>query len=259
MTTRLAPDRYLALLAADGGRLADAAEGRLQAPVPTCPGWSVADLVGHTGSVYHHKIACTELGRRPEEGEWSLAPDDPDQLLPWYRDALGSLLALLESSGPDRPSYTWYPPEQTTGFWMRRMAQEAAIHRVDSEAAADDITPVDDDLAVDGIDEVLDLFLRFDFTEDPASDPDLDVRRHDGRSVLVRTGPLAWHVSVASGAPDGQVVLRRGAGAAQASVSGEPSELLLWLWGRRPDPAVHIEGDPAATVALRELLALTTQ
>jgi hypothetical protein len=42
-------------------------------------------------------------------------------------------------------------------------------------------------------------------------------------------------------------------------VSGEPSELLLWLWGRRPDSAVQREGDHELLAAFRERLRVVTQ
>ena len=42
------------------------------------------------------------------------------------------------------------------------MAQETVIHRVDAElAAGEPIAPIPDDLAVDGIDEVLERFLAY--------------------------------------------------------------------------------------------------
>ena len=257
--TRLTPDRYLELLAADGSRLADVSVDRLDEPAPTCPGWVVADVVRHTGSVYNHKIACLDRGRQPQDGEWESAPPPGSDLVDWYRGTLAAILARLGSVDATTAAYTWYPPEQDVAFWQRRMAQEAVVHRVDAETAAGQVTPVDDDLAVDGIDEVLDVFLRFGFSSnDVSADPDLDLSRHAGRSVLVRTGPHAWHLAVAAGEPE-QVVLTRQASPAQATVSAEPSELLLWLWGRRPDPAVTITGDRTAAAALRDLLVLATQ
>ena len=42
-------------------------------------------------------------------------------------------------------------------------------------------------------------------------------------------------------------------------VSGEPSELLLWLWGRRPDTAVTREGDGDLLTGFRERLKVVTQ
>jgi uncharacterized protein (TIGR03083 family) len=256
--TRLTPERYLELLAADGGRLADVATDHLRLPVPTCPGWDVAEVVRHAGAVYLEKIACVRLGRRPERGEWQQSPPEGRDLVSWYREALAELVGLLSSRDPGSPAYTWYPPEQDVGFWQRRMAQEAAVHRVDAETASAQVTAVEDDLAVDGIDEVLDLFLRFDFaSNDVAAEPELDISRHAGRTVLVRTGSHAWHVAVASGAPE-QIVLQRGPAPAQATVSAEPSELLLWLWGRRPDAAVTVTGEVAAAAALRDLLSVVT-
>jgi uncharacterized protein (TIGR03083 family) len=250
---RLTSERYLQLLAADGRRLAEVSEGRLDNAVPPCPGWDVAEVVRHTGSVYHHKLACMELMRRPEDGEWPTGPPS-DDLLGWYLEALASILGGLDRD-PAAPSYTWYPPEQHVGFWQRRMAQETAVHRVDAESATGQVTAVDDDLAVDGVDEVLDVFVRYAVGDDP----DEDVRGLDGLAWVVRTGPWAWHLAVRSGAPEGQIELRRGAGRAEATVSGEPSELLLWLWGRRPDSAVTTEGDPVAAAKLRALLARATQ
>jgi uncharacterized protein (TIGR03083 family) len=257
--TRLSPERYLELIASDGERLAAVAEGHLDDQVPPCPGWDVADVVRHTGSVYHHKVACIRLGRRPEDSEWSQAPADGEDLLQWYRAALAGLLVELVERAPDSPAYSWYPPEQDVAFWQRRMAQESVVHRVDAESASGQMTHADDELAVDGIDEVLDVFLRYGYSDnDVDTDPDLDITRHAGRSVLVRTGPHAWHIAVASGEPE-QIVLRREGGPAQVTVSGEPSELLLWLWGRRPDAAVAIAGDPGAAAALRDLLSIATQ
>ena len=46
------------------------------------------------------------------------------------------------------------------------------------------------------------------------------------------------------------------AGSVQA---GEPSQLLLWLWGRSPDAAVGVEGDVQTARALRERLVTATQ
>ena len=49
--------RLLDCLAADYGRLRSVAPAALDAAVPTCPGWTVADLARHVGVVYLHKAA----------------------------------------------------------------------------------------------------------------------------------------------------------------------------------------------------------
>ena len=253
-STRLVPQRYLELIAADGERLAAVAAGRLEVDVPTCPGWTVADLVEHTGAVYHHKVACLRLGRRPQDTEFAHGPAAGQDTIDWFREAHRQLLAELGSRSPDAPAYTWFPPEQDVAFWIRRMAHESVVHRVDAESACRQVTAAADDLAVDGVDEVLELFLSYAVGQDPTEDVDA----HDGRSLRVRTGSWAWQVAVRAGDPADKIPLQRTSAPAQATVSGEPSELMLWLWGRRPDSAVTVDGDSGAVAAVRDLLARGT-
>ncbi|MDP9241831.1 MAG: maleylpyruvate isomerase family mycothiol-dependent enzyme, partial [Actinomycetota bacterium] len=132
---------YVEHVRQDGQRLAAAAGGNLSLEVPSCPGWSVRDLVSHTARVYEHKIACTALGREPDPWppKW---PADRDPV-EWLGDAHGRLLEMFAANGPTTPSFTWWPPDQTVGFWARRMAQETAVHRIDAELAIGSPTPVD--------------------------------------------------------------------------------------------------------------------
>jgi hypothetical protein len=128
------------------------------------------------------------------------------------------------------------------------MAQETAVHRVDVESAFEAVTSVADDLAVDGVDEVLDLFLVYQ-AEDVGPDG-------PGRgTVAVRTGENIWRLTLSAD----DVALSREPGATDAVVSGEPSELLLWLWGRRPDSAVLLEGDGELLTGFRARLKVVTQ
>jgi uncharacterized protein (TIGR03083 family) len=254
-TTRLAPDRYLELLRSDAARLAEAAAASgLDKPVPPCPGWTVRDAVQHTAAVYHHKIASMRLQRRPAEGEWPQEPADAD-LLGWFLSSRDALLEELVERGPDAPSHTWSPPEQTVGFWYRRMAHETAVHRFDVESASGEVTPVADDLAVDGVDEVLELMLAGDWSDEPSEWwGDVSPDAAAGKTVAVRTGDRAWRVTLH---PD-RIDLSTEPGPADASVTGEPSEVLLWLWGRRPDDAVRFSGDLPTLRALRDRLRLAT-
>jgi len=238
-------DRYLRLLRADGERLAAVAAGALDSDVPPCPGWTVRDVVVHTGQVYLDKVAQMRTGQRTE---WPPGPAPEGDPLPWFHDALGTLTGELVARGPDAASYTWWPADQTVGFWFRRMAQETAVHRVDAESATGAMTAVDTWLAVDGIDEVLQMFLPGDWSEEPQD-------AATGRSVTVRTADSLWRLALGRES----VECALDAGPADATVTGEPSELLLWLWGRRPDSAVRFEGDHSAARELRERLVLATQ
>jgi uncharacterized protein (TIGR03083 family) len=245
----MTPETYLTRLQSDATRLAEIAALDLDAPVPPCPGWSVRDVVVHTGEVYSHKVACMRLPEGPEHvDDWNHGPADGEDTFEWFRERHDELVTELTARGPEAPSYTWHDPDQTVGFWFRRMAHETAVHRADVESAFDAVTPVDGDLAVDGIDEVLDLFLVYQ-AEDVGPDG-------PGRgTVAVRTGEHIWRLTLAAD----DVVLSREPGAAEAVVSGEPSELLLWLWGRRPDTAVTLEGDSDLLAGFRARLKVVTQ
>ncbi len=239
--------RYLDLLRTDGDLLAAAARRDLDAEVPPCPGWRVRDVVEHTAEVYEHKLACIELSAKPDP--WPPAwPADRDPV-EWFTDAHRRLLDVLTASGPVTPAYTWWPPDQTVGFWMRRMAQETAVHRVDVQSAAGAVTPVDDELAADGVDEVLDLMFAGDWSEEALEFTGA------GERIAIGTAGRSWSVTL----QEREVTVADGAAQdADAAISGAPSDVLLWLWGRAPDSAVGITGDPAAVRLLRRWLATAT-
>src|SRR4051794_11486993 len=83
------PSRYLESLAADYARLRTLAASDLTADVPSCPGWSMADLAHHVGEVYLHKTLAIREGAEPEP--WppeELAEEPPLALLERAHDAL---------------------------------------------------------------------------------------------------------------------------------------------------------------------------
>jgi uncharacterized protein (TIGR03083 family) len=249
------PGRFLELLERDGTRLAEAARrGELDAPVPTCPGWTVGDCVAHTAGAYQHKIACMRLQRRPDE-----YPDEPPpgvDVIDWFDSSLVALLAELRDRGPAAPSYTWWPGDQTVGFWYRRMAQETAVHRVDVEDARGEPTPIAADLAIDGIDEVLDAFMSDDWAAVTAEEwGGVDPHAGEGKAIAVRSGGLLWRSTLGAD----RIALARGDGPADASVSGDPGAVLLWLWGRRSDAVVDLAGEPSVLAAFRDRLRIATQ
>jgi len=237
---------FVGLVQQDGQRLAAAASGSLSAEVPSCPGWTVTDLVTHMAEVYEHKIACTALGDfpKPWPPEW---PADRDPI-EWFEDAHGRLLEMFERSGPTTPSKTWWPPDQTVGFWARRMAQETAVHRVDAELAIGKPTPVNTDLAVDGVDEVLERMLAGDWSDDPDD-------AATGQRVAISTGGKRWDVVLERET----VGIDDEGGAADATLAGDPADVLLWLWGRASDDRVLRSGDEDAIRLLRSRLVLATQ
>lgn len=237
---------YVGHVKEDGQRLAAAASGSLSEEVPSCPGWTVSDLVTHVAEVYEHKIACTALGKAPDPWppEW---PADRDPI-EWFGDAHGRLLEMFERSGPTTPSATWWPPDQTVGFWARRMAHETAVHRTDAELAIGKLTPVNAELAVDGVDEILVIMLAGDWSDDPDD-------AATGQRVAISTGGRRWGVTLEREA----VSIDDDGGAGDATLGGDPSDVLLWLWGRSPDERGMRSGDEDALRLLRSRLVLATQ
>lgn len=76
------PSRLLDCLADDFTRLRAVAPIDLTAAVPSCPGWTVADLTRHVGDVYLHKTLAMREGAEPEP--WpppELADEEPLALL----------------------------------------------------------------------------------------------------------------------------------------------------------------------------------
>ncbi len=137
---RLSHKRYVDHVRADGERMAAVAEHGLDVPVPSCPGWTVRDAVEHTAEVFLHKIACMREKAFPDP--WP--PERGDEpTIPYLRHALDALIGELTNRDEYEFAETWWWDERTVGFWGRRMAHEAAIHRVDVELAHDDVTPVD--------------------------------------------------------------------------------------------------------------------
>src|SRR6185295_5822311 len=103
--------RFLDCLAADFARLRAVVPSDPAAAVPTCPGWSVADLTRHIGRCYLHKTVTMREGVEPDP--WppkELANEEPLALLD---RAYASLLDEFAARKPNDPAVTWYPPDQT--------------------------------------------------------------------------------------------------------------------------------------------------
>ncbi|WP_186315903.1 maleylpyruvate isomerase family mycothiol-dependent enzyme [Catellatospora sichuanensis] len=244
---------FRAALDSDFARLVEVSSGNLDRPVPTCPGWTVDDLDRHVAAVYLHKVAC--IRDKAEPVDWppaELAQEDTQAQL--HRAYL-ELTAELAVRADDEPAGNWYAPDPTVGFWRRRMAQETVIHRIDAElAAAVPSVDVPDDLALDGIDEVLRIFLEYSV----GAWHDYFVAGltgTDGRSVAMAAGGRRWLVAIG---PD-TLAVSEGDAPAAAEVTGTPDALLRWLWRRADDATVTATGDAALVAKLRDLLGTATQ
>ncbi|MGH3738318.1 MAG: maleylpyruvate isomerase family mycothiol-dependent enzyme [Micromonosporaceae bacterium] len=249
-------ERYLSCLRHDAARLRLVAEGQLDLKVPSCPDWTVADLVRHVSEAYQHKIQCIRLQEFPRPWPPDLSGEEPIAL---FDRSLGELLGEFEK-GADAPAKTWYDPDQSVGFWIRRMAQETVIHRVDAELAVAELTAIPVDLALDGIDEVLGVFLGWDSIETIAREGRESwplLADTDGAVTVVRADDdHAWSVRPT---PDGVQVSVGASEDPATTISGDPVDLLLWLWRRADAERLTVTGDSHQVDRLHELMRVATQ
>lgn len=199
----------------------------------------------HLTTTYLQKSARTRLLREPEP--WPPAP--PADVMAWFIDARNDMIQLFADLGPEAPSHTWQPSDQTVGFWMRRMAVETAIHTGDLEATSGNRSPIGAPLALDGIDEALHILLAGDWSDDP--------HPGDNHRVRLMAGDRGWvvtltadRVTVEDGVPE--------PGPREGVISASPSALLLWLWRRLPDERVEQAGNRAAVARPRDWMASVT-
>ena len=234
-----------AVIAAEGARLSAAARATgLDAPVAHLPGWRVRHLVAHTTGV--HRWATRVITERSMDVPGiEQAPLDGDGLLDHFDEGIPLLLAALAATDPDASVPNFHPGTPSTiRFWWRRQAHETGVHRWDAEAAAPDAThaPMDDALALDGIDELLTGFATRGSGHGLA------------RAVTVAAGGRAWRMTPSADKPGRLTAERLAAMPADADIAGPPTDVVLALWKRLPSdhPTLHFGGvDATAFLAGR--------
>ncbi|MCU1483613.1 MAG: maleylpyruvate isomerase family mycothiol-dependent enzyme [Actinomycetia bacterium] len=237
---------WIAVVEREGHALSTAARHDFKAAVPACPGWDVAALLAHIGRIHHRTAGIVRTSRQEppttNDGSQPVAPSG--NLLGWYEAGLADLLDTLRAAEPDTSVWTFVGPRPVS-WWMRRMALETVVHRVDAEQATGVAGPVNAEVAVAGIDEHVTLFL-------PA--------RHAGTA----TGSgetIHLHATDAEGEwlltlGDDGIAVEVGHAKGDVAVRGPAGDLYLWMWGRRPVDGLEVFGDADLAGRLRELAAV---
>lgn len=246
-------DRLHEVLRTEGELLATSTLGTdPHLPVRYAEGMTVADTVRHVGSVYRMVVAWLRLGAQPTR--WQRAQVPGQSIVEYLRAGHRALLTELSAHDPADAAPTWWPLDQTYGFWYRRLAHETTVHRYDVQTAAATMTVtsgiVNDEVAFDGIDEILSLWFshRLDV---------LGVTNSWTGRVAVVAGRRRW---IAQLAETGTASWPAEAGErADATVSSDPAGMYLWLWGRRPFATATPSGDAAGVTQLWRMLRLATR
>ena len=241
--TELSREQYLIHLNADYQLLASAIP---EAPVdvPSCPGWTTKDLAKHMAHVYLGQAYVVDTGSKAENTE-HLAPyprtEDFLEFMSWGFDAITK---ALDINRPERATWSWHHCDQSVDFWFRRMAHETVIHRIDAEQAVGAVTKIDEALALDGVDEVLDFLpLLGSWPEVPNIDFGIV-------SIVATTksGSQVWDLQFTDKAATVSAADLANV-AARLVISGDAEAMDLYLWGRidSSDPRISITGDGEET------------
>ncbi|WP_329270322.1 maleylpyruvate isomerase N-terminal domain-containing protein [Streptomyces sp. NBC_01451] len=250
--TTLAHDRYCDEIAHQVAQLrAVVTSGAdLSATVPTCPDWSLEQLVRHTGGALRWAELLVRTRAEKDVGEEQVplggGPEptgDPAALDAWLAETGDLLVGTLREAGPDATVWTW-GWERSSGFWARRMAHEITVHRADATLTAGLPYEVAADIAADAIDEWLQIveFGRRTDPDDPANE-----LRGPGRSIHLHAtdgspeSNAEWFVEFAE---DG-FAWRRGHEKATVALRGPLTDVMLAFYRRLPldSPGLEILGD----------------
>jgi uncharacterized protein (TIGR03083 family) len=207
-------------------RAAAAAADDSTAAVPSCPGWTVADLVQHLGYVFRFMTDAISLGgAEPSEQDEGLRPED---IVTWATDSFAALAAAARARSPEAPAWTWWGEPATVGAVVRHQVQEALVHAWDADLALGRARPLPSEPADDGVGEFLAIMLG----EAAAATLPAQVAL-----ASTDTGNI-WHAGPGDPAEPA------------ATIRGTASDLVLLLYRRIGLDAVEVAGDRAAAAAL---------
>ena len=215
----------------------------LDVQVPTCPEWTLFDLVQHLGEGRRRWAAIVSAGPAdaPPAVPASVAPREREALLTWFTAATGELLDALRAAGPDRGCWTWWGDSQspqTSGAVARHQLQQLAVHTYDAQVTVGAPQPLSSEVALDGVDEFLTTCCAgtAPWPHEPAV---VDYHATEGRSWRLwvsdghtRTAELP-HGTNADEAPE----------PADVAVWGTANELVMFFYGRIHSESLRTEGD----------------
>ncbi|HVA53901.1 MAG TPA: maleylpyruvate isomerase family mycothiol-dependent enzyme [Acidimicrobiales bacterium] len=206
-------------------------------PVPSCPGWTTADLAEHLGTVHRwaeHLVRARATERIASDVmEFSRGPVTAQ----WIREGGAQLCSTLRSSDPNVAMWAW-GEDQHLKFWSRRQLHETLVHRMDLELAVGLAPHASAEIASDAIDEFLVNLARAAYFS-----PRVTQLRGDGQLIRMSTidSQRTWTVELG---PDGFSMIERDE-TATVQFEGPAAELLLALYRRVPisKTSVDVVGD----------------
>jgi uncharacterized protein (TIGR03083 family) len=234
-------DEYLPVLQRTNARFADAAAEAVLArgwgaPVPGCPGWTLADLVWHLAEVQHFWAWVVHTRAQDPSAYAEPRRRVDGELLGYLAAQNAALETVLAGADPVERVWTW-APRQDVAFVLRRQAIEATVHTVDVEQVMGDVRPVPADVGLDGLDEWLEVMVPGALPQGPPED----------------AHPVVFHAVDA----DAERTLFPGSRPFPiAALTGTAGDLLLAVWRRVPLEVLTVDGDGLQAAAMIDLVKL---
>lgn len=246
----LAYDRYCAEIITQTDLLRSHIKGAdPTVSVPSCPGWNLGQLLRHLGGGHRwvETIVRTRATQPPPDDDFrdlaGYTNEDLGVLDGWLAEGAKRLADSLRAAGPDAD--VWTPiPGQTAAFLARRFTHETLIHRADAALAVGADFTVEDEVAIDAIDEWMELGSLPQFFE---VHPEKRELLGPGRTLHFHAtdaepdAPAEWLIDLTGDA----IVWRRAHEKAAVAVRGPLTDLLLVIYRRRParSESTEILGD----------------
>ncbi|WP_157474587.1 maleylpyruvate isomerase family mycothiol-dependent enzyme [Parafrankia sp. EUN1f] len=216
-------------------------------PVPTCPGWTLAQLVAHVGGA-HRWTATMVTHRSTENIDYATVPDvrrphDQQAAVEWLRDSARQIITAVDATGAEVPVWTPFAGLRPAQWWIRRRLHEVTGHRADALLALGRDVVMAPAVAADGLSELLDLIASgapwFATPLDDENTLTLTATDTAAGWSITRSGdtvtwtgvPAAATVTVSGAAVDLYLLALRRISAADTrlTVSGDPKVLDTWL------------------------------
>jgi uncharacterized protein (TIGR03083 family) len=213
-----------------------------ETPIPTCPGWSMLQLMRHVGRserwAAHILRTGADISLDPRSVANGRPPDNRDGARDWLLAGPQVLLEAVAHIGGRDVSVTTFVGPRPAQWWIRRFLHETTVHRADAVLAVTEEFDLEPAVAADGIDEWLERLTERSWKDN------LPIER--GRTVTLIANDIEAVWSMES--LGNSLRLSRGSTTSPSGVqlSGSATDLLLILMRRRgvEETRCRVEGDP---------------
>ena len=216
--------------------------------IPSCPGWTVADIAEHLADCWNfwsRVVADGITDRNDLRSIESPTGLEGQMLLDWLATTHNALYSALVRAAPGQPAWSWAGSDLTAEWVRRRMVHESAVHLWDIANAVGHPYEVPTAVAADGIDEFLTDFMGYRRMEG-AMKVGGTVHLHCTDTTENDVAGGEWFVASVK---EPGCTFTREHRKGDAAIRGRAHDLLMWLWrrnGDRPDSLEFIGDDVVA-------------